>query len=120
MVYDETDDVYYVVSQHYDSRARDYYAAFVVLSSDGQRIGPPFELPHSTNLWIPKVQRSGRIWYLAPYATDDLIYSYDHTEIREWHLRDWVNVTGDIFDLYIGPTSHGRTFLVTRECVMIW
>jgi len=55
-----------------------------------------------------------------PHATDDLIYSYDHREIREWHLRDWVEVTCDVFDTYIGPTTDGRTFLVTRECVMIW
>ena len=122
IAYDEIDDVYYVVSQYYDSAAQDCYGAFVALSSDGRRVGQPLNLPDSTDLWIPEAQRSGAVWYLMPYVTDDLIYSYDHIEIRRWHLRDWVTVGADTFDLSIGPTCDGRTFLALQlcSCVMIW
>ncbi|HUT03016.1 MAG TPA: hypothetical protein VM163_03910 [bacterium] len=122
ITYDEIDNVYYVVSQYCDSAVGDCYGAFAVLSGDGQRVGPPLNLPDCTDLWIPKAHRSGATWYLMPYVIYDVIYSYDHRNVRAWHLRDWVSVGADTFDLSIGPVGDRRTFLALHlcSCVMIW
>lgn len=119
MLYDEVDGVYYVITQGNDVEGS-YPYAFSTLSSTGESIGEPLDLPSSQyNLYHQsRIYRSaGNVFWLCPYRAG-VVYSYDHKQVIEWQVADWLGP--DTHVPYIGSTASGRTFCVDGYRVMIW
>ncbi len=117
--HDEIDDVYYVISSCKDE---DYYGdpehayAFSTFSSTGERLGEP--LYHRSMAELH--QGAGDIRYLMPRWQDGISYVYDHIDIRQYGIGDWIDSEYSLGQFYIGPTATGQTFLATDRFIMIW
>ncbi|HUT03018.1 MAG TPA: hypothetical protein VM163_03920 [bacterium] len=122
IVYDEIDDVYYVISEK--DIGWDTSMLFSMLSPVGDAIGAPFILPTVANrlFQFSKVFRDGRgVFWLCPYEASRA-YSYDHERVMQWYAADWMELVSNVH--YVGSTASGRTFCVAggygASCVMIW
>ena len=123
MVYDEIDDVYYIISQGNPAigpfGARSYPYAFSTFAPDGECIGEPLDLPLSSDdLYYQSeiYETAQNVFWLSPFGTG-VVYSYDHEQVVQWHVGDWFPPAQVA---YIGSTALGRTFCAVGSCVMIW